>query len=186
MRAVLQRVTASSVLIDGRECGAIGAGLMILLGVGKGDSEGDARWLADRCARLRIFEDEQGRMNRSLLDVRGGALVVSQFTLYADTSRGLRPGFEPAELPNRAQPLYERFVQELRTAGVETQTGRFGAAMRVRIENDGPVTIVLDTAGRGLKSGEKSDSREQKLEMRNSDAGPGLLPTATDPGHGHE
>jgi D-aminoacyl-tRNA deacylase len=149
MRAVLQRVTSSSVVVGDKVCGAIGPGLMILLGVGKGDEEADACWLADRCARLRIFEDDNGRMNRSLQEVKGGALVVSQFTLYADTSRGLRPGFEPAEAPDRARQLCARFVRELQSLGIETQTGSFGAHMKVRLENDGPVTILLDTAQRG-------------------------------------
>lgn len=148
MRAVLQRVSSASVRVADRVLGGIGPGLVILLGVGRGDTEADADRLADRCARLRIFEDEQGKMNLSLQATHGGALVVSQFTLYADTSRGLRPGFEPAELPERAQPLYERFVAGLRGLGIETQTGSFGAHMQVRLENDGPVTIILESAGR--------------------------------------
>jgi D-tyrosyl-tRNA(Tyr) deacylase len=151
MRAVLQRVNQASVQVAGAEketssrLGTIGRGLLILLGVGRDDDSQDAARLADRSARLRIFEDEQGKMNRSLLDVKGSALVVSQFTLCADTSRGLRPSFEPAAAPDQAQRLYEHFVRELQGLGVETQSGRFGAHMRVQLENDGPVTIILES-----------------------------------------
>jgi D-tyrosyl-tRNA(Tyr) deacylase len=123
----------------------IGPGLLILLGVGQRDDETVARRLADRCCRLRIFEDEQGKLNDSLLDVHGSALVVSQFTLCADTSRGRRLSFEPAARPDAARELYERFVGALRSAGVETATGSFGARMKVRLVNDGPVTVILDS-----------------------------------------
>jgi len=149
MRAVLQRVTRASVTCSGPDGAAqtagIGPGLLVLLGVGRGDEEASAVRLADRCCGLRVFEDEQGRMNRSLLDVRGAALVVSQFTLYADTTRGRRPSFEPAAPPDVARALYERFTAALRTAGVETRTGVFGARMKVELTNDGPVTICLDS-----------------------------------------
>jgi len=153
MRALVQRVSEASVSCvraDGSlaECGRIGPGLLILLGVGREDDDSTAGRLADRCARLRIFEDEQGKMNRSLLDVHGTALVVSQFTLYADTSRGLRPSFEPAAGPDKAKPRYERFVGALKSAGVATGTGVFGARMKVQLVNDGPVTIMLDSADR--------------------------------------
>jgi D-tyrosyl-tRNA(Tyr) deacylase len=156
MRALLQRVSEASVT-SVRDDGSlaarvrIGPGLLILLGVGRGDDESAADQLADRCSRLRIFEDEQGKMNRSLRNVRGAALVVSQFTLYADTSRGLRPSFEPAAEPETAKPLYERFVAALKTTGVETTTGVFGARMKVQLVNDGPVTILLDSADKASR-----------------------------------
>jgi len=150
MRAVLQRVTGASVTCAGpggaAQTTGIGPGLLILLGVGRGDDEAAATRLADRCCGLRIFEDEQGKMNRSLLDTHGAALVVSQFTLYADTSRGRRPSFEPAAPPDVARALYERFAAALQTAGVETRTGEFGARMKVELTNDGPVTICLDSS----------------------------------------
>ena len=145
MRAVLQRVSEAEVRVEGSPTGVIGPGLLILLGVGRADDETGARALAERCARLRIFEDEQGKMNRSLLDSGGAALVVSQFTLYADTRRGLRPSFEPAAPPEAARTLYEGFVRALRELNVVVETGSFGAKMAVRLVNDGPVTIVLDT-----------------------------------------
>jgi D-tyrosyl-tRNA(Tyr) deacylase len=129
--------------------------------VARDDDEPAATWLAERCARLRIFGDAEGRMNRSLLDVGGSALVVSQFTLCADTTRGLRPSFDPAAPPELAQRLYECFVQECRRLGVPTGTGSFGAHMKVRLENDGPVTFVLDT--REARS-EKRDARSEKQE----------------------
>ena len=144
MRAVLQRVREASVSVAGDVRGAIGPGLLVLLGVGKGDDESLAAALAAKVCKLRIFDDDAGKMNRSLLDVGGQALVISQFTLYGDTARGLRPSFESAELPERAQKLYERFAAEVRAAGVKTETGVFGARMAVRLENDGPVTIVME------------------------------------------
>ena len=158
MRALLQRVSEASVTSvrdDGSLAarGRIGPGLLILLGVGRSDDESAADRLAERCSRLRVFEDEQGKMNRSLLNVRGAALVVSQFTLYADTSRGLRPSFEPAAEPDKAKPLYERFVAALRTVGVETTTGVFGARMKVQLVNEGPVTIMLDSADKASREG---------------------------------
>ena len=146
MRAVLQRVSEASVTVDGQVVGRCGPGLMILLGVGPGDGEAEARLLAEKSAHLRIFADETGRFNRSLLDSEGGALVVSQFTLYADTSRGRRPGFTYAAPPEVAAPLVERFCEALRALGVPVETGIFGANMQVALVNDGPVTILLDTA----------------------------------------
>jgi D-aminoacyl-tRNA deacylase len=145
----MQRVTGASVTCaasDGTaQTTSIGSGLLILLGVGRGDDEAAAVRLADRCCRLRVFEDEQGRMNLSLLDTHGAALVVSQFTLYADTTRGRRPSFEPAAPPDVARALYERFAAALQAAGVETRLGVFGARMKVELTNDGPVTICLDS-----------------------------------------
>ena len=147
MRAVLQRASAGRVLVDGAVAGALDPtpGFVILLGVGPEDGEAEARLLADKVAGLRVFADEQGKMNRSLRDVGGGALVVSQFTLYADASRGRRPGFSRAAPPALAEPLVTRFMDELRALGVPVQGGRFGADMQVELTNDGPVTILFDT-----------------------------------------
>ena len=131
-------------LVDGGVVGEIGAGLCVLLGVARGDRAEEASRLAGKVARLRIFEDEEGRFDRSLLDVGGSALVVSQFTLIADTAKGNRPSFTEAAPPHEAEPLYERFCDELRTLGVPVETGVFGARMRLELVNDGPVTIVLD------------------------------------------
>ncbi len=146
MRAVLQRVSQASVTVGDEVVGAIGQGLLILLGVGIGDSQAEARLLAEKTANLRIFADEEGRFNRSLLDTGGEALVVSQFTLYADTRRGRRPSFSDAAPPEIAAPLVDIFADELRRLGVAVSTGRFGAMMRVALVNDGPVTILLDSA----------------------------------------
>jgi D-tyrosyl-tRNA(Tyr) deacylase len=144
MRAVLQRVRRGKVSVDGRSVAEIGPGLVILLGIGQQDSEAVARALAEKVSFLRIFEDEQGKMNRSVRDVHGSAIVVSQFTLYADTRRGRRPSFIDAALPEMARPLVERFAELLNEQGVPTQTGEFGANMLVEIVNDGPVTILLE------------------------------------------
>jgi D-tyrosyl-tRNA(Tyr) deacylase len=146
MRAVVQRVSQASVKVGDEVVGAIGQGLLILLGIGVGDSEAEARLLAEKTANLRIFADEEGRFNRSLLDIGGEALVVSQFTLYADTRRGRRPSFSDAAPPEIAAPLVDVFAGELRRLGVAVSTGRFGAMMRVALVNDGPVTILLDSA----------------------------------------
>jgi len=145
VRSVVQRVSRGSVSIEGQVVGQIGRGLVVLLGVGHGDGEAEARLLAEKVANLRIFEDAAGKMNLSLLDIGGEALVVSQFTLYADTRRGRRPGFTDAALPDVAEPLVQRFADHLRAAGIPVATGRFGAMMLVEIHNDGPVTILLDT-----------------------------------------
>ena len=145
MRAVVQRVTQTAVEVEGEAVARIGPGLCILLGVGEQDSPAEAEDLAVKIAQLRIFRDAAGYFNRSILDVEGEALVVSQFTLYADCRRGRRPSFSDAGRPEIAEPLVEHFVQALRAAGVPTQTGVFGAMMQVEIHNDGPVTIVLDT-----------------------------------------
>lgn len=144
MRAVLQRVRRGRVTVDGRVVGETGPGLVILLGVGPQDTEETARALVEKIVFLRIFEDVQGKMNLALRDMDGAALVVSQFTLYADTRRGRRPSFTEAAPPELARPLVERFVTLLREQGIPTQTGEFGAQMLVEIENDGPVTILLE------------------------------------------
>ncbi len=147
MRAVIQRSTRARVLIDGAVAGTLdpAPGLVVLLGVGPDDSAAQVQVMADKIAGLRIFADDEGKINRSLLDVGGGALVISQFTLYADLRRGRRPGFTGAAAPDIAAPLVERVMDELRALGVPVQGGRFGADMQVELVNDGPMTILLDT-----------------------------------------
>lgn len=153
MRAVLQRVSEASVDVGGEVVGRIGAGLLILVGVGHGDGPGDAEMLAEKVANLRIFEDPDGKTNLSVLDVGGAALVVSQFTLFADTRKGRRPSFTAAAHPDRATLLVDDFRRALEDRGVPTSSGRFGAGMRVALVNDGPFTLSLDTdlwnGGRG-------------------------------------
>jgi len=141
-------VGEASVLIDGQEVGRIGAGLAILLGVGKEDEEADAQYLVEKILNLRIFADEENRFNRSALDVGAELLLVSQFTLYADTRKGRRPDFTAAAPPQHAETLYEYTVDRFRQAGLKVATGRFQEYMQVRLENDGPVTILLDSADR--------------------------------------
>jgi D-aminoacyl-tRNA deacylase len=143
LRAVVQRVSAARVIVDGEVVGEVGPGLCVLLGVARANGKEDAERLAGRIARLRIFENEEGRFDHSLLDVGGEALVVSQFTLVADMAKGNRPSFTEAAPPEQAEPLYEAFCGALRALGVEVATGRFGARMAVELVNDGPVTIVL-------------------------------------------
>ena len=145
MRAVVQRVTQASVSVGGRCTGRIGAGVLILLGVGQEDTERDARTLAEKTVNLRIFDDDKGQMNRSLLDVGGAALVVSQFTLFGDCRKGRRPSYASAAPPEKARPLYEEFVTALRASGVVAETGEFQAMMAVDLTNDGPVTLLLDS-----------------------------------------
>jgi D-tyrosyl-tRNA(Tyr) deacylase len=144
MRTVLQRVTQGRVSVDGQTVAEIGPGLVILLGIGQDDGDEQARYMAGKIANLRIFEDDEGKMNRSVLDIGGEAIVISQFTLYADTRKGRRPSFTDAALPQTASPLVERFVELLEAQGVPTQTGVFGAHMLVEIANDGPVTIWME------------------------------------------
>jgi D-tyrosyl-tRNA(Tyr) deacylase len=146
MRVILQRVTGASVSVDGEAISSIGRGLLVLVGVGEGDDEMEARRVAGKCAEMRIFADEDGRFNLSLLDTGGEALVVSQFTLLADVRKGRRPSFDAAARPETAEPVVEAFAEELRRLGVATQTGRFGAKMAVELVNDGPVTVVVDSA----------------------------------------
>jgi D-tyrosyl-tRNA(Tyr) deacylase len=144
MRVLLQRVRKASVTVSGETVGETGHGLLLFVGVTHGDTRADADWLAKKAAGLRIFEDEAGRMNRSLLDIGGGALVVSQFTLYADCRKGRRPGFDAAGAPAAANELYEYFAERLKAEGVgHVATGRFGADMLVSLENDGPATFLL-------------------------------------------
>jgi D-tyrosyl-tRNA(Tyr) deacylase len=144
MRALVQRVSAGKVSVDGQTISEIGGGLVILLGVGHGDGEAQAAWLADKIVNLRIFEDGEGKMNLSVLDVGGSALVVSQFTLYANLQKGRRPSFVEAALPEVAAPLVEKFTEMIRQQGVPAGAGVFGAHMLVEIQNDGPVTIWLE------------------------------------------
>jgi D-tyrosyl-tRNA(Tyr) deacylase len=146
MRAVVQRVSRAQVAVNRDIVGAIGSGLLVLLGVGRSDTEADASYLAEKITGLRIFEDEHGKMNRSVQDVGGGLLVVSQFTLYGDVRRGKRPAFDDAATPESARRLYEFFVEEIRKSGVRCETGRFQEKMQVELVNEGPVTILLDSA----------------------------------------
>ena len=149
MRCVIQRVTGAEVGVAGDVVGRIGRGLMVLVGVEEGDTDAGADWLAEKVARMRIFADDEGRMNRSVVDVDGGLLVVSQFTLHASTARGNRPGFTRAARPAEAIPLYERFLAALeREAARPVARGVFGADMRVSLVNDGPVTIPIDSRRR--------------------------------------
>ncbi len=145
MRALLQRVSQASVTVDGKAVGKIGRGLLVLLGVGMGDGEAQVKFLADKIVHLRIFGDEEGKMNRSLLDTGGEVLVVSQFTLYADMRRGRRPSFTNAAPPSIAEPLVERFKDAIAAYGLTVADGVFGAYMEVELLNDGPVTIWLDS-----------------------------------------
>jgi len=145
MRAVIQRVKSAQVFVEGRVFGKIGKGLLVLLGVGKGDGEGDLSFLTSKIPDLRIFEDESGKFNLSLKEVSGEILVVSQFTLFGDCRRGRRPSFTEAEEPSAAKHLYEQFVLKLKQQGIPVQTGEFQAKMEVHLINDGPVTLLLDS-----------------------------------------
>jgi D-tyrosyl-tRNA(Tyr) deacylase len=145
MRAVIQRVSHAKVTVEARTTGEIGTGLLVLLGVGGEDDESDAAYLAEKTAGLRIFEDEAGKMNRSLVEIGGAALVVSQFTLFGDVRRGRRPSFDAAAPPALADQLYQQYTAELRARGVPVETGQFQAMMKVELVNEGPVTILLDS-----------------------------------------
>jgi len=145
MRAVVQRVKRAEVRVGEEVVGRIGFGFVVLLGVGKNDTESTAEALADKIANLRVFDDDQGRMNRSLLEATGQVLCISQFTLFGDCRKGRRPSYDQAAAPDRALLLYERFVESLRERGVPTETGRFRAMMDVELVNDGPVTLLLDS-----------------------------------------
>lgn len=148
MRAVIQRVERASVSVEGEIRGQIGAGFLVLIGVEEGDGDADFKYIADKAPNLRVFEDEQGKMNRSLLDVGGEVLAVSQFTLLGDARGGRRPSFITAARPETADPMYERLVADWRARGIRVETGVFGAHMKVSLVNDGPVTILLDSRRR--------------------------------------
>lgn len=148
MRAVIQRVEKASVSVEGEIKGQIGAGFLVLIGVEEGDGDADFRYIAEKVPNLRVFEDEQGKMNRSLLDVGGEVLAVSQFTLLGDARGGRRPSFITAARPETADPMYERLVADWRVRGIRVETGVFGAHMKVSLVNDGPVTILLDSRRR--------------------------------------
>jgi D-tyrosyl-tRNA(Tyr) deacylase len=146
MRAVVQRVSRAQVAVKGEIAGQIGLGLLVLLGVGRDDTEADASYLAEKIAGLRVFEDDQGKINRSVQEVGGSVLAVSQFTLYGDVRRGKRPSFDAAAAPEKARQLYEFFVEQIRAARLRCETGRFQETMTVELVNEGPVTILLDSA----------------------------------------
>ena len=146
MRAVVQRVSRAQVTVNGEIAGEIGEGLLVLLGMGRDDTKADATYLAEKIAGLRVFEDAEGKMNRSVQDVGGSVLVVSQFTLYGDVRRGKRPSFDAAAPPEKAQLLYELFIAQIRAADLRCETGRFQEMMQVELVNEGPVTILLDSA----------------------------------------
>ncbi|MCI5095447.1 MAG: D-aminoacyl-tRNA deacylase [Rhodobacteraceae bacterium] len=148
MRALIQRVSEASVTVDGNIIGQIDAGFLVLICAMQGDTEAEATYLANKISKLRIFQDDAGKMNRSVADIGGGVLVVSQFTLAADTRRGNRPGFSNAAAPDEGNRLYQVFAQALRDLGLPVETGQFGADMKVRLLNDGPVTIWMDTEDR--------------------------------------
>ena len=145
MRAVLQRVRHASVTVDGEQVGRIGPGLLVFLGVGRDDTDEDLSWIVGRIAHLRIFEDDEGRMNRSVIEAAGAVLLVSQFTLYGDCRRGRRPGFTQAMAPEQARVVIDQAVERLRDLGLPVETGVFGADMQVELGNDGPVTMLLDS-----------------------------------------
>jgi D-tyrosyl-tRNA(Tyr) deacylase len=158
MRVLVQRVARAAVHIDGEPVASIGPGLLLLVAFTTGDGDADLAWMAEKVAHLRIFEDAAGKMNRSLLEAGGQALVVSQFTLYADARKGRRPSFDASAPADRARPLFEKFVDILATRGIITAAGRFQAVMQVELVNDGPVTILLDSAAGGSPRGPSESS----------------------------
>jgi D-tyrosyl-tRNA(Tyr) deacylase len=144
MKIILQRIAEASVEADGKKVGSIGQGILVFVGITHSDTTSHASWLANKLVNLRIFEDSQGKLNRSLIDKQGAALIISQFTLYADCNEGRRPSFTQAAQPEVAEPLYEMFVEEVRRTGISVVTGIFGAYMKVNLINDGPITIMLE------------------------------------------
>ena len=174
MRVAVQRVTRAKVTVGNETTGEIGSGMLLLVGVGREDGEENCCRMASKVARLRIFDDAAGKMNLSLLDTHGQALVVSQFTLYADTSRGLRPSFTDAGEPSRAKELYERFVSELSYLGVPTRTGRFGAHMAVELVNDGPVTLVLEDKEDSPQIAQTTQMGSGKESVESADGTPNI------------
>src|SRR5262245_20644958 len=156
MKAVIQRVTRASVQVEGKTVGQIESGLLILLGVAKGDGQTDGRYLIEKICTLRIFSDEQGKMNRSLVDIGGSVLLISQFTLLGKTTKGRRPSFDEAAQPEEAKRLYEQVVEGIRSHGIRVETGVFAACMQVELLNDGPVTFVLDSRGSSYQTNQKN------------------------------
>ena len=146
MRAVIQRVSSASVKVGSDTTGAIGSGLLVFLGIHRDDGDQEIQWMAEKVSNLRIFEDDEGKMNRSLIDTRGAMLVVSQFTLYGDCRKGRRPGYSAAAPPEHANALYQRFITHVAESGIETASGKFQAHMDVSLVNDGPVTLLLDSS----------------------------------------
>jgi D-tyrosyl-tRNA(Tyr) deacylase len=145
MRVIVQRVSRAQVSVDGQVIGAIQRGLLVFVGIRREDTEKDLQWLADKIIHLRIFEDTEGKMNKSLADIEGEMLIISQFTLYGDCRKGRRPGFSDAAPPLHAEPLYQQFITEIKTKGIQVATGTFQADMQVELVNDGPVTLLLDS-----------------------------------------
>lgn len=152
MKILIQRVSHASVEVDKKIIGKIGAGVLVFVGITHGDTHAESSWLANKLIHLRLFEDAQGKMNQSLIDQKGSALIISQFTLYADCTGGRRPSFTQAALPEIANPLYEHFVEEVRKGGIPVETGAFGAEMKVSLLNDGPVTLILERESSLIKS----------------------------------
>ena len=169
MKAVIQRVTRASVEVDGDVIGRIDAGLLVLLGVAKEDSEADAEYMADKLIGLRVFSDTEGKMNRSIVDIGGKLLIVSQFTLLGDTTKGRRPGFDRAAPTAQALTLYERVVGIVRDRGIRVETGRFGAHMHVSLENDGPVTFLLDSRAEMVRKSQVPRGESEEVHRRDTD-----------------
>jgi D-aminoacyl-tRNA deacylase len=181
MRLVIQRVSSSRVLVEGRVVGEIGRGLLVLVGVTHSDSSGQAHWLAEKLVGLRIFEDDQGKMNRSVADVGGEALVVSQFTLYGDCRKGRRPSFDAAARPEQARALYEAFVQAVAAQGIRVATGLFQAHMQVELVNDGPVTLILEGPGEP-RTMESTSSSPSSAPASGARSGPRSCRSSPGPG----
>lgn len=171
MRIVVQRARKSRVLVDGQVSGSIERGVVLLVGLTHEDTTADAEWMADKVVGLRIFEDEEGKMNRSLLEVGGAVLSVSQFTLYGDCRKGRRPNFMAAAKPDQAQPLYTYFNERLRALGCHVETGVFGAMMQVEIVNDGPVTLLLESPQKISQRGDQSERTHQKTAEARGNCG---------------
>lgn len=169
MKAVIQRVNRACVEVEGHVIGQIDAGLLVLLGVAKEDNEFDAEYMADKLVGLRIFSDAEGKMNRSIVDIGGQLLIVSQFTLLGDTTRGRRPGFDRAAPPTQALTLYERVVGLVRDRGIRVETGRFGAHMHVSLENDGPVTFLLESPAEVARKGQVPRGDAEEVHRRDTD-----------------
>lgn len=169
MKAVIQRVTRASVEVAGEPIGRIDAGLLVLLGVAKEDSKADAEYIADKLIGLRIFSDADGKMNRSVVDIGGQLLIVSQFTLLGETTKGRRPGFDRAAPPEQARTLYEHVVSLVRDRGIRVETGRFGALMHVSLENEGPVTFILNSPAEIVREDQVPGGDSEEVHRRDTD-----------------